>query len=81
MTVAVRRATTADAPAMGRAHVRAWRAAYRGHMPDDYLDGLRAEDRASHWEATLRRDDPRGTILVVERDGRSWGSPRRCCGS
>ena len=36
MTVAVRRATAADAPAMGRAHVRAWRAAYRGHMPDDY---------------------------------------------
>ena len=73
MTVAVRRATAADAPAMGRAHVRAWRAAYRGHMPDDYLDGLRAEDRASHWEATLRRDDLRGTILVVERAGEVVG--------
>jgi hypothetical protein len=33
-------ATVADAPAMGRVHVRAWQAAYRGHMPDDYLGGL-----------------------------------------
>jgi GNAT superfamily N-acetyltransferase len=38
-------------------------------MPDAYLDGLRPEDRAAHWEGVLRRDDLVGTILVVERDG------------
>ena len=43
--VTVRLATAADVPAMGRLHVRAWQAAYRGHVPDDYLDGLRAEVR------------------------------------
>ena len=63
--VTVRRATVADAPAMGRVVVRAWQAAYRGHMPDDYLDGLRAEDRAAYWEGVLGREDLRGTILVV----------------
>ena len=47
--VTVRPATVADAPAMGRLVVRAWQAAYRGHMPDDYLDGLRPEDRAAYW--------------------------------
>jgi hypothetical protein len=73
MTASVRRATVADTPAMGRAHVRAWRAAYRGHMPDDYLDGLRAEDRAAYWEGTLRREDLQGTILVVERGGEVVG--------
>jgi RimJ/RimL family protein N-acetyltransferase len=73
MTAAIRRATAADAPAMGRVHVRAWQAAYRGHMPDDYLDGLRAEDRAAYWERTLRREDLRGTVLVVERDGEVVG--------
>jgi len=71
--VRVRRATVADAPAMGRLHVRAWQAAYRGHMPDGYLDGLRAEERAAGWERALGRDRPRGAILVAERDGEVVG--------
>jgi ribosomal protein S18 acetylase RimI-like enzyme len=71
--VTVRPARIPDASAMGRVHVRAWQAAYRGHMPDDYLDGLRAEDRAAYWEGTLRREDPRGTVLVVEREGEVVG--------
>ena len=71
--VTVRPATVADAPAMGRLVVRAWQAAYRGHMPDEYLDGLRAEDRAAYWEGVLGRDDLQGTILVVEREGEVVG--------
>jgi hypothetical protein len=31
--VTVRRAIVQDAPALGRLHVRAWQAAYRGQMP------------------------------------------------
>jgi hypothetical protein len=45
--ITVRHATVGDAPALGRVHVRAWQAAYRGHKPDDYLDGLRPEERAA----------------------------------
>jgi ribosomal protein S18 acetylase RimI-like enzyme len=71
--VTVRPATLADAPAMGRVHVRAWRAAYRGHMPDGYLDGLRAEDRAAGWERALGRERGRGAVLVVEEAGRVTG--------
>ena len=73
MTATIRRATVADAPAMGRVHARAWQAAYRGHMPDDYLDGLRSEDRTAYWEGVLGREDLRGTILVVERGGEVVG--------
>jgi ribosomal protein S18 acetylase RimI-like enzyme len=71
--VTVRPATLPDAPAIRRVHVRAWPAAYRGQMPDDYLDGLRAEDRAAHWEGALRREDLRGAILVAERAGEVIG--------
>jgi ribosomal protein S18 acetylase RimI-like enzyme len=71
--VTIRAATPADAPAMGRVHVRAWQAAYRGQMPDDYLDGLRPADRQAHWEGALRRDDLRGALLVAERDGEVVG--------
>jgi ribosomal protein S18 acetylase RimI-like enzyme len=71
--VTVRPATVADAPAMGRLHVRAWQAAYRGHMPDDYLDGLRAEDRAAGWERVLGRGRERGVVLVAEQAGQVTG--------
>jgi ribosomal protein S18 acetylase RimI-like enzyme len=65
--VTVRPATTADAPAMGRLHVRAWQAAYRGHMPDAYLDGLSPTGRAAYWDEALRREGRRGVVLVAER--------------
>jgi ribosomal protein S18 acetylase RimI-like enzyme len=58
---------------MGRLIVRAWQAAYRGHMPDDYLDGLRAEDRADYWDGVLRGEARRGVVLVAEGDGEVVG--------
>jgi GNAT superfamily N-acetyltransferase len=36
--------------AVARVHVGSWQAAYRGLMPDAYLDGLRAEDRAARYD-------------------------------
>jgi GNAT superfamily N-acetyltransferase len=71
--VTVRQARIADAPAMGRLHVRAWQAAYRGQMPDGYLDGLRADERAAGWERYLGRERPRGAILVAEQAGEVVG--------
>jgi ribosomal protein S18 acetylase RimI-like enzyme len=71
--VMVRPANVDDAPAMGRLVVRAWQAAYRGHMPDAYLDDLRAEDRAAYWDGVLRREGLRGVVLVAEGDGEVAG--------
>lgn len=67
--VLVRRARVADADAIGRLHVRAWQAAYRGQMPDAYLDGLSAEDRAAGWASGLSRPRDRDPVLVAEEDG------------
>jgi GNAT superfamily N-acetyltransferase len=44
-------------------------AAYRGHMPDDYLDGLRAEERSAGWERYLRLGRARTAVLVAEQAG------------
>jgi hypothetical protein len=68
-TVTVRHARAGDAAALGLLHVRAWQAAYRGQMPDGYLDGLRPEERAAGWERTLGRDRTHDPVLVAERDG------------
>lgn len=71
--VTVRPAAPPDAPAMGRMHVRVWRAAYRGQMPDAYLDGLQPEDRAAYWDGALRREDRPGVVLVAEAAGEVVG--------
>jgi hypothetical protein len=40
----IRHAVADDADAIGSVHVPAWPSAYRGVLPDEYLDGLRADD-------------------------------------
>ncbi len=52
---------------MAAVHVRSWQVAYRGLLPDDYLDGLRPEDRAQRY--TFGEPGPQDpeTIVAVER--------------
>lgn len=45
-------------------HVRSWQAAYRGLVPDDFLDGLQPGDRAARY--TFGVEWPR--TIVVEDD-------------
>jgi len=66
--VVIREAVEADAAEMGRLHVRAWQTAYRGIMPDEYLDGLRPEDRIEMWRGHLSRED-RAPLLVAVSSG------------
>jgi ribosomal protein S18 acetylase RimI-like enzyme len=65
MDHAIRSARVDDADAMGEVVVRAWQAAYRGIMPDDYLDGLRAEDRAEWWRGAVASLPPERHIRVL----------------
>ena len=53
---------------MGVAHVRAWQAAYRGVMPDEYLDALSADERAAMWRDRIARLDL-PPLLVAETEG------------
>lgn len=54
---------------MGALHVRAWRAAYRGQMPDAYLDGLDSAARADMWRRSAANPRDRSRVLVAELDG------------
>lgn len=38
--------------AVARVHVRSWQVAYRGLIPDGYLDRLCPEDRAVRYDFT-----------------------------
>ena len=63
----VRPAQPEDALAVARVHVRSWQAAYRGLLPDTYLDQLRAEDRAERYDFAAA--DPRRPHTVVAVEG------------
>jgi RimJ/RimL family protein N-acetyltransferase len=73
MVVTIRPANVDDADAVGEVHVRAWQSAYRGLMPDDYLDGLQAQDHATRWRRHLIAPSSDGELLVVVHDHRVVG--------
>jgi GNAT superfamily N-acetyltransferase len=60
--VTIRPATVADALAIAEVHVHSWQWAYRGLIPDDYLDRLSIQRGA---EVHTQR-------LAIETGGRTW---------
>jgi len=62
----IRRADPADALAVAQVHVRSWRAAYRGLLPDAYLDGLRSEDRAQKYDFATTNPAKPHTLVAIE---------------
>jgi GNAT superfamily N-acetyltransferase len=59
----LRPATREDAAEVSRVHVRSWQVGYQGLLPDDYLDGLRPEERATHY--TFGTSEPGVPFTVV----------------
>src|SRR5215469_18042967 len=49
----IRPACLADALRIATIHVEAWRAAYRGIVPDEFLDSLSIDERESKWRQNL----------------------------
>jgi len=68
VSVHLRPAMPTDALDVARVHVRSWQAGYRGLLPDAYLDGLRAEDRAARYTFGSADPDRPATIVAVEDD-------------
>lgn len=78
----VRAAAPSDAEQIAAVHVQSWQAAYRGLLPQDYLDQLDPADRLPRWRRTLREVDPAsGGVIVAVKNGRicgaSWFGPAR----
>lgn len=66
----IRPATPDDAGPIAAVDVASWQAAYRGLMPDDYLDHLSVEQREDDWQRRLLgRDAQRGRRTFVADDG------------
>ena len=64
--IGIRQATPADADALGRMHVAAWREAYVGLAPDDVLAALDPRARGAMWRDALANGT---TVHLAERSG------------
>jgi ribosomal protein S18 acetylase RimI-like enzyme len=63
----VRPARAADAAQIALVHVRSWQAAYRGLLPQSYLDGLDPAQRVTRWRLALSAAPvSRGGVLVAD---------------
>lgn len=71
--VRIRDATSEDAPACAAVHVASWQVAYRGMIPDDYLDALTPEARLPRWQEWLAEEHPSRRVLLAEVAGEVVG--------
>jgi GNAT superfamily N-acetyltransferase len=55
MLISVRRAVVGDARAIAEVQVAGWEAAYRGLVPDAFLDAFTVEVRAARWAELLEQ--------------------------
>jgi ribosomal protein S18 acetylase RimI-like enzyme len=64
----LRSARPEDAADVAAVHVRSWQVAYRGLLPDDYLAGLRPEDRMDRYTFGSTDPDAPWTTVAVDND-------------
>jgi len=70
MKIIVRRATSEDAAALAALEVTVWRVAYRGLMPDAFLDALSPAEKTIEWRQNLLKHGSFGRkrVLVAVED-------------
>ena len=72
-TVLVRAPVEGDAPRLADTHISAWRAAYRGVMSDEYLDGLDLQAYSRGWRRNILEPGPGVFHLVAQSGGEVAG--------
>lgn len=69
MKTIIRKAEVKDAKGISVVHVKMWQKAYRGQVPDSYLDSLSVEARELVWKKSLEDNKEGLHILVAEIEG------------
>ncbi len=78
MRIEIREMTPADIEGVARARIQGWRHAYRGLVPQDYLDGMRPELFAARLRAARPGEPADRVHLVAHARGRGvigWAHP------
>jgi ribosomal protein S18 acetylase RimI-like enzyme len=73
MEITVRLAEPKDAAQIAKVHVETWQSAYRGQIPQSYLDSLSVEDRKKKWDSYLAKPEENATTIIGVVDGKIVG--------
>jgi ribosomal protein S18 acetylase RimI-like enzyme len=73
MPTTIRPATPKDAQRLAEIHVSAWQAAYRGQLDDEYLDGLKVDDRLEQHRRSLQEQRADWRTWLAEDGGWTVG--------
>jgi GNAT superfamily N-acetyltransferase len=68
VSVVLRAPHAGDTERLGLVHVRAWQAAYRGAMPDTFLDSLSPAEWAARWVQRLAAAGPAVNVVAEHED-------------
>jgi GNAT superfamily N-acetyltransferase len=69
MVMRIRPALPQDARAIAEVRVASWRAAYRGVVPDAYLDAMTPDESEDSWRAVAAGETNGAELRVCEVDG------------
>lgn len=72
----VRKAVKEDSAIVGEVHSKAWKSAYRGIFPDEYIDADTASKRTAEFLEAIK--DTKCTYFLLEEDDRAAGIVKTC---
>lgn len=61
----IRPAVPSDSEGIAKVHTGSWQSAYRGILPDDWLDELKWQDRKERWDRQLPIQSPRAIYVAT----------------
>lgn len=72
-TLSIREAVKEDSHNISVVHVRTWQEAYKGIIPDSYLNSLSVEGRTQKWIEMFDKPSPNQKIWVAQKDDKIVG--------
>src|ERR1700760_1086948 len=71
--VTIRSGRPEDAEGIANVHSASWRHAYRGIVPQAYLDDMHPEKTVERWRSALMGEEPGAHLLVADDSGKIIG--------
>jgi ribosomal protein S18 acetylase RimI-like enzyme len=76
--VCIAAASSTDCRAVAQIHVDAWRVAYAGIVPSEYLAALSVDQREAMWRTAVERGTPKVLVARTNEDVVGWIAYGRC---
>lgn len=71
--ITIRKAEIKDAAGIAEVHVKTWQCAYKGQLPDSYLDSLSIEKRTKTWREQIKSPQNGAHTFVAEINSKVVG--------